>query len=77
MSRRSASPMGRVHPARGAAHRTSAAEDEPAHMYDNRMISVLSGGRKRRPPYHLLASLWLATAALATVVVVALVLVRI
>jgi hypothetical protein len=46
-------------------------------MYDNRMVSVLSGGRKRRHRYHLLASLWLATAALATVVVVALVLVRI
>ena len=59
------------------AHRTSAAEDEPAHMYDNRMISVLSGGRKRRRRYHLLASLWLATAALAGFVVAALVLVRI
>jgi hypothetical protein len=46
-------------------------------MYDNRMISVLSGGRKRRPRYHLLASLWLATAALASFVVVALVLVRV
>ena len=41
-------------------------------MYDNRMISVLSGGRKRRPRYHLLASLWLATAALAGFVVAAL-----
>ena len=75
---RSGNPWGKPRASeRSAAHRSSAAEDEPADMYDNRMISVLSGGRKRRPRYHLLASLWLATAALAGFVVAALVLGRI
>jgi hypothetical protein len=46
-------------------------------MYENRTISVLSGGRKRRPRYHALASLWLATAVLAGFVVAALALVHI
>jgi hypothetical protein len=47
-------------------------------MYEGHTISVLSGGRKRRRRHHLLAPpLWLATAALASFVGAALVLVRI
>ena len=53
-------------------------EDEPAAMYEGHMISVLSGGRKRRRRHHVLAPpLWLATAAFASFVAAALVLVRI
>jgi hypothetical protein len=47
-------------------------------MNEGHMISVLSGGRKRRRRRHALGpSLWLATAAFASVVAAALVLVRI
>jgi hypothetical protein len=47
-------------------------------MHEGHTISVLSGGRKRRRRHHLLAPpLWLATAALASFVGAALVLVRI
>ena len=47
-------------------------------MYEGHMISVLSGGRKRRRRHHMLASpLWLEAVAFASFVAVALVLVRI
>jgi hypothetical protein len=47
-------------------------------MYEGHMISVLSGGRKRRRRHHMLAlPLWLATAAFASFAAAALVLVRI
>ena len=52
-------------------------EDEPAAMYEGHTISVLSGGRKRRRRHLLAPPLWLATAALASFVGAALVLVRI
>jgi hypothetical protein len=59
-------------------YRSSAREDELAAMYEGSMISVLSGGRKRRRRRHMLAPpLWLAAAAFASSVAVALVLVRI
>ena len=54
------------------------AEDEPAVMYEGHMISVLSGGRKRRRRHYVLApQLWVAAAAFASFVAAALVLVRI
>ena len=47
-------------------------------MYEGNIIPVLSGGRKRRRRHHMLAPpLWLAGAAFASFVAVALVLVRI
>jgi hypothetical protein len=47
-------------------------------MDSGSLIPVLSGGRKRRRRHHLLAPpLWLAAAALASFVAVALALVRI
>jgi hypothetical protein len=47
-------------------------------MYEGHTISVLSGGRKRRRRHHMLGPpLWLATAAFASFVAAALVLVRI
>ena len=59
-------------------YRSSAAEDEPAAMYEDHMISVLSGGRKRRRRQHVFAPpLWLAAAAFASFVGATLMLVRI
>jgi hypothetical protein len=47
-------------------------------MYEGHMISVLSGGRKRRRRHYVLApQLWVAAAAFASFVAAALVLVRI
>jgi hypothetical protein len=59
-------------------YRSSGAEDELATMYEGHMISVLSGGRKRRRRHYMLtAPLWPAAVAFASFVAVALVLVRI
>jgi len=53
-------------------------EDEPVAMDNGSMISVLSGGRKRRRRHQMLAPpLWLTAAALASFVAIALALVRI
>jgi hypothetical protein len=58
-------------------YRSSAVEDEPVAMDNGSMISVLSGGRKRRRWHHTVAPpLWLTAAALASFVAVALALVR-
>jgi hypothetical protein len=58
-------------------HRSSAAEDELAAMYEGHTMSVLSGGRKRRRRHQLASPLWLTAVAFASFVAVALLLVRI